>query len=197
MDANITAWQVISREPRIPHGVLTDNFVQHFDKYLDWELLSLNYLFTVEMLRIYFHRVNWNHILKRQRFTENILMEMIPLINNCCWEVISKFQNLSEAFIDNYKDDVDWEIIFESQKVSGMFLKEHEEYLKFIHFCNYTPTWQVSTTPPSGSSSVTLPSGSTSVTPYLYFYYFYVITILLLNPIFCFFEKYVLYICGK
>jgi hypothetical protein len=133
MESNITAWSLISQEPRFPQGVLTDGFVQRFDRYMDWEQLSIHYLFTMAMLRIYFHRVNWIHILKRQQFSEDFLIEMSSNFNNC-WEVISKYQNLSENYIDNYKDKLEWEVLFNNQRLSGKFLREHEKYLKFIHF---------------------------------------------------------------
>lgn len=137
MGTNVSAWSLISQEPRFPHGVLSDSFVQRFDTFMDWELLSLHYIFTIEMLRMYFHRVNWFHVLKRQRFSEEILVEMIPTFNNCCWKEICKYQNLSESFIENYKDHLDWNLIFEHQQTRGIFLKEHGQYLPFMNFSDY------------------------------------------------------------
>ena len=127
----VDAWNLISREQREPTGVLTDNFVQKFDQFLDWQLLSISYFFTMEMLRLYFHRVDWAPILKRQQFSESFLEEMVPSFTES-WYIISKYQNLSEHFIHTYQDKVDWTEIFLRQNVSHEFLRDHKKYLSDI-----------------------------------------------------------------
>lgn len=146
--ANISAWSLISLEPRYPDGVLTDGFIQRFDQYMDWELLSMHYFFTVELLRIYFHRVNWAFVIKRQKLPEDLLVEMSHQFENCCWHLVSKFQDLSEDFIDQYKEKLDWEYIFQFQNVSLQFLRDHKEYLTPIN-----TDYNITTTSTSGSGS--------------------------------------------
>lgn len=188
VETNITAWSWISQEPRVPQGVLTDSFVQRFDRNMDWDILSLHYFFTVEMLRIYFHRINWIHLLQRQQFSEDLLTEMAANFD-CCWEVISKHQNLSENYIEKFKDKLDWEIIFEHQKMSGKFLKEHSNYLPFLYF-NKNDNDTGTITEKSGTAKVT------SITSALYFYYFYSLCLLVHSPLLYLFEMYIEYICS-
>ena len=120
-----TAWQLLSREHKAPEGVLTDSFIIKFDRYMDWNLLSENYDFSLDMLRMYFHRVTWSRILRRKLFTESFLREMAPGFDSAAWEVLSRYQFLSEQFIHDFSDKVDWDNIALYQNVSGKFLTEH------------------------------------------------------------------------
>lgn len=123
------AWQILSREPKAPNGVLTDELVMKFDRYLNWDLLSLHYDFSIDMLRIYFHRVDWGPILKRQKFSESFLREMAPNFEHA-WFAVSKHQILSESFIHDYANKVDWEYIKKFQIVSQQFLDDHKAYME-------------------------------------------------------------------
>lgn len=119
------AWTILSREAKAPKGVLTDEFVMKYAKELDWGLLSENYDFSIDMLRMYFHRVNWYAVLKRTKFDESFLREMAINFNEC-WYVVSKYQTLSESFIHDFAGNVDWYYIIKYQNVSKEFLEEHE-----------------------------------------------------------------------
>jgi len=122
------AWAILSMEPKEPRGVLNDKFVMRFDRMLDWNLLSTHYDFSLDMLRMYQHRVNWAAVLKRTRFPETFLREMVVNFNGC-WATISKYQNLSEAFINDFSDSVDWEYIALYQHVSSKFLTDNAHRL--------------------------------------------------------------------
>src|SRR5436190_21521839 len=118
------AWAILSMEPKEPRGVLNDKFVMRFDRMLDWNLLSTHYDFSLDMLRTYQHRVNWAAVLKRSRFPETFLREMVVNFTGC-WATISRYLNLSEAFINDFSDSVDWEYIALYQNVSGKFLTDN------------------------------------------------------------------------
>lgn len=122
------AWAIISREPKVPEGALTDGFVMRFDRMLDWNILSSHYSFSVEMLRIYQHKVNWVSILKRRFFLESFLREMAPNFNKESWGVIARIQHLSESFIHDFADKFDWDDILLYQSVSARFLDAHKSY---------------------------------------------------------------------
>lgn len=114
-------WKIISREPK---GVLTDEFIMKFEEMMDWKLLSENYDFSNDMLRMYSHRVNWCAILKRMKFDESFLREMVKSFNDC-WSTVSKYQTLSESFIHDFAHLVDWDYILRYQEISPRFLVEH------------------------------------------------------------------------
>lgn len=122
------AWTIISREPRIPEGVLTDSFVMRFDRMLDWNILSSHYRFSTDMLRIYQHRVDWASILKREFFPESFLREMAPNFNKESWEAVARVQRLSESFIHDFANKFDWDDILLYQAVSSRFLDAHSSY---------------------------------------------------------------------
>lgn len=124
---------MISSEPKKPVGVLTDDFVMKYAAFLNWELLSKNYEFSVELLRIFFHRVNWAHILERQRFHESFLREMAVSFNEDCWAKISRFQRLSESFIHDFANDLDWDYILCYQNISNSFINDHKQYLSDVY----------------------------------------------------------------
>ena len=117
-------WFLLSREQKEPVGVMTDRFIMKFDRFMDWNLLSSNYDFSIDMLRMYQHRVNWAQILKRKLFPETFLQEMVTNFNDC-WGTVSRYQILSESFIHDFAENVDWEDIILYQNVSGKFLNDH------------------------------------------------------------------------
>lgn len=121
-------WTLLSKEPKAPIGVMTDGFIMKFDRFLNWKLLSTHYDFSMDMLRIYQHRVDWGLVLKRIKFPEDFLREMTPNFNNC-WSDVSKYQTLSEQFIHDFASDVDWEDILLYQSLSGKFFFEHYNYI--------------------------------------------------------------------
>lgn len=126
MDAN--AWDLLSSEPKEPVGVLNDKIIMRFDRYLNWELLSKHYDFNIDLLRIYFHRVNWHILLERCQFDESILREFASYFPPECWSIISEKQILSESFIHDFADKVDWTDIALYQAVSGKFLSDHVSF---------------------------------------------------------------------
>lgn len=126
--ADATAWDLLSSEPKEPKGVLNDKIIMRFDRFLNWDLLSKNYDFDVELLRIYMHKVNWGLLLIRTKFDEVTLREFAPNFSKDCWDIVSVKQVLSESFIHDYADKVDWDSIALHQKVSGKFLSDHLSY---------------------------------------------------------------------
>lgn len=134
MDTN--AWDLLSSEPKEPVGVLNDKIIMRFAGFLNWDLLSTHYNFDIELLRMYFHRINWHILLKRCQIDEKILREFASYFSTECWSIISENQTLSESFIHDFADKVDWANIALYQVVSGKFLCDHVSFiseLKKVH----------------------------------------------------------------
>jgi hypothetical protein len=121
-----TTWQLLSRELKAPEGVMTDSFIMKFDRYMDWNLLSEHYDFSIDMLRIYFHRVVWSKILRKKLFSEAFLREMTISFDPAAWEVLSRYQFLSEQFILDFSNNVDWDYVALYQNVSSKFITDHK-----------------------------------------------------------------------
>lgn len=128
------AWELLSRESKRPDGVISDDFILKYDRYLNFDLLSGSYHFSIEMLRIYSHRVNWLKILQRQKFSVLFLREMVNTFDDDCWVIISRCQELPESFIHDFADRLDWEYILLYQNVSSRFLEDHKKYHTFDEF---------------------------------------------------------------
>jgi hypothetical protein len=123
-----SAWALLSLEPREPEGVMNDRFIMRFDIFLDWNRLSSQYDFSIELLRLYQHWVNWESILKRQLLSEFFLREMATNFEGL-WGIVSQYQVLSEKFIQDFAHKVDWENVIMYQRVSGRFLALHKSYI--------------------------------------------------------------------
>lgn len=122
------AWTLLSLEPKEPIGVLNDKIVMRFDRYLDWDLLSKHYSFSLDLLRIYQHRVNWSVLLRNNVYDESFLREVAPNFNAECWSIVSETQTLSESFLHTFADKVDWENVVLYQRVTFKFLVDHCKY---------------------------------------------------------------------
>ena len=109
---------------------MTDAFIMKFSTRMDWGLLSAHYDFSIDMLRIYMHRVKWASILRRKRFSEDFLREVSPNFTRHDWNVISQHYTLSEAFMREFAHKLNWETIALYQNVSGSFLDEHNQYFE-------------------------------------------------------------------
>lgn len=122
---------LIWQERRIPQGVLTDQFVLKFHRYIDWSVLSRNYGLDmpIDIIRMFQHRLIWATLLTFRPFSEDILREMSVNFDNDCWQVVSKHQKLSEDFIHEYADKIDWELVVKYQNVSERFKNNHYTYI--------------------------------------------------------------------
>lgn len=118
-------WEQLSSEPKEPKGVMTDAFIMKFSRHLNWHLLSKHYEFSIDMLRVFQHRVVWSLVLKRQKLSESFLREMAMIFDNDSWSVLSRYQVLSETFIRDFADKVDWDNIILYQFVTGRFLQQY------------------------------------------------------------------------
>jgi hypothetical protein len=68
--------------------------------------------------------------LQDENFSEEELERHINNFDINCWFCISKYQRLSESFIEKYKDLVNWFCISKHQKLSESFILNHLEDIK-------------------------------------------------------------------
>lgn len=119
-------WLFLSKQ----RDVLNDRFIMAFSTYLYWDELSKHYEFSIDMLRIYQHRVMWEHLLKRQKFDERFLREMaVNFTSQECWQILSQYQRLSMEFIHDFAEKLDWSLIELYQLVPNKFLEDHSLYV--------------------------------------------------------------------
>ena len=75
-------------------------------------------------IREYLHYIeNWDNFWYAFRASEEFMREC-PVKN---WRLISKYQKLSEKFIEEFEDRVDWDEISEHQELSKQFCYKHKK----------------------------------------------------------------------
>ena len=131
---NVSVWQQISQI------VLNEDFIEEFQHFVDWRLISMKQTLSEDIIREYHDRVSWIWISADQKLSENFIIEfqdkihwtwlcikqnlsehlMRQFSNKINWEAVSQYQTPSEDFIRDFQDKVNWENIF---FVTKTFLK--------------------------------------------------------------------------
>lgn len=90
----------------------------------------VNNKYTIEELEEYIannelNSTDWYTISKYQKLTETFIEKYKDKV---VWKSISKYQKLTEPFIDKHSDRVDWYSILKYKKVSYELLERHLYY---------------------------------------------------------------------
>jgi hypothetical protein len=72
-----------------------------------------------------------------KRYSEGILKLYSNTFKGYEWYWISQYQNLSESFIEKYKDKVCWSNVSRCQKLSLSFVKNNINRINFRGMCKY------------------------------------------------------------
>ena len=76
----------------------------------------------------------WEYLSINEKLSEPFIREHKDLVN---WNGISEYQNLSEPFIREHKDLVDWNWISIYQKLSEAFIREHKDLVNWDRISIY------------------------------------------------------------
>ncbi len=90
----------------------------------------------IEWEKYYFNKFNWNEInfYKDNKLSEDFIREFQ---NNINWELVSQYQQLSEDFIREFYNRVDWYYISAYKKLSEDLTKEFQDKINWImYFCS-------------------------------------------------------------
>jgi hypothetical protein len=120
---------------------------------VNWEIFSSYSGLSEEMIEEFKYYVKWHCILKYQKLSNSFIEKMVnnfvnraiykPKMdmlweclsvyqnaqheNNLNWILLSENQNLSENFIEKYKDKIDWNCISRCQKLSTKFIEKYKD----------------------------------------------------------------------
>lgn len=127
-------WESLSHEININSKILKE-----FCDKVDWIKIIYNNKLKEDVIEFYI-----THILVDRHYNESYI---IPLISHQSlsvefldkyWNVfkpfanlISKWQKLTEEFIERHKDELDWDHISSYQDLSEQFMREHESYINW------------------------------------------------------------------
>ena len=133
---------------------LTVPFITKYRSRIDFNALSKSKYLTPDIMLEFIEDLNMNYMVNHARFTECVFLKMLPFLNtyhiittlkrtrcsddtlraviladsDCqIFEAIAQYQNLSEQFIDDMKDNLDWKLISHYQSMSDEFVKTHWE----------------------------------------------------------------------
>jgi hypothetical protein len=102
--------------------------VKEFAELLNWQTLTIHCweFMDIKFIRKYQDSLDWGYI-STQTLTEDFIREFYEYID---WETICERQQLSEELIREFADFVDWEMVDCFQHISNEFREEFKEYLE-------------------------------------------------------------------
>ena len=77
---------------------------------------------------------DWDDISAKLGLTEGFIRENANKVN---WYFISYYQKLSEEFIREFSDKVDWDCVSQQQKISEDFIREFSKKVNWYHISIY------------------------------------------------------------
>lgn len=119
---------------------LSEDFINNYQHKVRFELILKNQNLSNDFLRKIFNDVKkynftwreYENIIKYQKLSENFIKEYNQVLN---WSCISAYQELSESFISEFRHKVVWGWIFSRQNISEDFARK---YINMGYGCNIT-----------------------------------------------------------
>ena len=114
-----------------------DNIAKCNDKYVTDKIILIRELSLDEVLqyiRENKNKVKWDVVSKYQKLSEDFIREFQDKVD---WDSISTDQKLSEDFIREFKDKIDWDYISSCQKLSEDFIREFADRVDWYYISNY------------------------------------------------------------
>ena len=99
---NSTVWQQISQMP------LNEEFIEEFQNFVDWRLISMKQNLSEDFVREFQDRVAWIWISADQILSEKFTDEFKVKVH---WGWLCIKQKLSETLMRQFSDKVNWEAV--------------------------------------------------------------------------------------
>lgn len=128
---NRRLWEIISSVP-----TLSDEFIDTFDIFLNWNFVSTYHRLTRRFIKKYINRLYIENL--KLRLDENIFSE--DFIEELCihygifnyisiTDIILYAKKLSRNFIEKYKDKIDWNQIYCTKYDNRDFVDKYKDYI--------------------------------------------------------------------
>jgi hypothetical protein len=114
---------------------LSEAFIEkHADK-INWNKVSENTTFSIPFILTYCNKLNLHWVFIRHQLSENVLRSIIKKVklNNDLFRTLSQYQSLSEEFMREFQDKLDWNWISCRQIISNDFINEFKHKLNKDH----------------------------------------------------------------
>lgn len=97
----------------------------------DWDDISEKYELNIDMMRLFQNKLNWAKIAQYQLLSIDFINEFIQFQLKDYLDIICKHQELSESFIHEHKENIDWELVLKHQNLSAEFIVDHASDIQF------------------------------------------------------------------
>lgn len=118
------------------YQTLTPTIIKTYDKYMHWDLVAMNGAITNEIFETYFENLYLSLHLPlvfknpNIKLTCDVIEKYADYYDAVCWDKISGYK-LTEEFIEKYKDNLYWDIICRYQDLSEDFILRNKSYIKW------------------------------------------------------------------
>lgn len=122
---NSIDWDNISKKDNLSY-----NFIIKYKKYINWYSIINNRHYNEKIFARCIDCIPLYKLITSRKLSEEFIEKYIVTTDKY-WEEISRFQNLSESFMDKYKDKLNWDMMMISQAMSEEFIISHIDYINW------------------------------------------------------------------
>lgn len=91
----------------------------------DWDVISEKYELNINMIRLFQNKLSWDKIAQYQTLNVDVIEEFINYQLKDYLDIVCKYQVLTESFIHDHRDILNWELILEHQEICAEFIMNH------------------------------------------------------------------------
>ena len=118
-------WDKFPKQYISRYQTITPKIVNEYADDINWEIVSKKNVRKV--LYVARHFLNWEYVC-RKKIPDYVLCEYTQFIH---WDNVSKYQELSEWFIEKFMSKLNMRIVCEYQNLSYEFIKKYKDVLYF------------------------------------------------------------------
>lgn len=109
---------------------LSEIFIERHEKDIDWEMISLSQELSFSFMEKYADRLNWDYLARSQCMDDAFIEKHFEKFSKDGLKCVSRYQNISSAFIFNHGKDLDAKSILENQNISDAL----KAYVRNIYY---------------------------------------------------------------
>ena len=105
--------------------------MDNYGGYLNWSIVTGKHKFSEEILLQFKDKIDWKQACISQKLSMEFIDNNFNMFKPYLYEVC-KYQKLTERFMRNHKNELDWNTISEYQKLSEKFILEMSDYVNWV-----------------------------------------------------------------
>lgn len=113
---------------------LSEEFYKEFNKKTRGVVRAVEQPLSIALVHEFQGEVDWEWISKYNHLSETFMERFEDKLN---WKSISTYQRLSERFMRKYKDRLDWDEISACQRLSEQFIAENSDRVNWGNILKY------------------------------------------------------------